>query len=584
MKRIILFIVVALNMLLTSAFTEQVYAWDNKVTHKDISKYASESSTLSEDKGNYLKKLGFDAGLTTKLKWVNPEEQTTETKPIKEWIAEGSRLEDAGDAANMLADYGRSDNHFHNPLKPWSSAGLSDILDGKSSLLWAQDGVYQQGKIEGDWSWLKVRNLYYLALTSGTDSERQTNFAKTFRGLGQQMHLVQDKAVPYHVRNDAHPLDSALGRNPQFGSLYFETWAKMRLPNITALKAFAPAPSYPQVSLSTSVGGLVPITQFFDTDQYDGINPSTGLAIGLAEYTNSNFLSDETIFTEGSSIDDKHYFPYPRKTSTNLQSYIDQNLLPETIFAEDGQTDVAFWIKKDKDGEVIDHFVKPTYFFNDVDYSAGGYNFYRKTLYLDEKCHEDYAKLLIPRAVGFSAGLLNYFFRGQIDMVADPSNPGEYLIKNLSNENMSGTFSLYYDDKNDNRILITSWENLSINANSQSAPVTFTEPASPEPKEKGKYLLVFQGAMGNETGAVDGKAVALKKEIDARMVIVSRYDSTNYVRVATKNNTLHFQLPQRDFGQPQAVRFDLDNPDEFVVVTLQADNAFPYGIRGIQIP
>ena len=76
---------------------------------------------------------------------------------------------------------------------------------------------------------------------------------------------------------------------------------------------------------------------------------------------------------------------------------------------------------------------------------------------------------------------------------------------------MSGTFSLYYDDKNDNRILITSWENLSINANSQSAPVTFTEPASPEPKEKGKYLLVFQGAMGNETGAVDGKAVALKK-------------------------------------------------------------------------
>ena len=570
MKRIILFIVVALNMLLTSAFTEQVYAWDNKVTHKDISKYASESSTLSEDKGNYLKKLGFDAGLTTKLKWVNPEEQTTETKPIKEWIAEGSRLEDAGDAANMLADYGRSDNHFHNPLKPWSSAGLSDILDGKSSLLWAQDGVYQQGKIEGDWSWLKVRNLYYLALTSGTDSERQTNFAKTFRGLGQQMHLVQDKAVPYHVRNDAHPLDSALGRNPQFGSLYFETWAKMRLPNITALKAFAPAPSYPQVSLSTSVGGLVPITQFFDTDQYDGINPSTGLAIGLAEYTNSNFLSDETIFTEGSSIDDKHYFPYPRKTSTNLQSYIDQNLLPETIFAEDGQTDVAFWIKKDKDGEVIDHFVKPTYFFNDVDYSAGGYNFYRKTLYLDEKCHEDYAKLLIPRAVGFSAGLLNYFFRGQIDMVADPSNPGEYLIKNLSNENMSGTFSLYYDDKNDNRILITSWENLSINANSQSAPVTFTEPASPEPKEKGKYILIFRGTQGSEADAVAGKVVTIKGEVNGRMVVL--YDIlTPSVTVKTKTGPLRTSLPTDGFWNAISVRFDVDDPDTFVVLALHYD-------------
>lgn len=26
-----------------------------------------------------------------------------------------------------------------------------------------------------------------------------------FRGLGHQIHLIQDMAVPEHVRNDAHP-------------------------------------------------------------------------------------------------------------------------------------------------------------------------------------------------------------------------------------------------------------------------------------------------------------------------------------------------------------------------------------------
>lgn len=33
-------------------------------------------------------------------------------------------------------------------------------------------------------------------------------------------------------------------------------------------------------------------------------------------------------------------------------------------------------------------------------------------------CHKDYAQLLIPRVVGYSAGLLNYFFRGSLEISA----------------------------------------------------------------------------------------------------------------------------------------------------------------------
>ncbi|MBI5892400.1 MAG: hypothetical protein HZB79_01910, partial [Deltaproteobacteria bacterium] len=118
----------------------------------------------------------------------------------------------------------------------------------------------------------------------------------------------------------------------------------------------------------------------------------------------------------------------------------------------------------------------------------------------------------LPRAVGYSAGLLNYFFRGQNKKKKDPNNPSQYIIKNESDEYMSGTFSLYYDDTNDNRRFLTSWGR-SINAvkdgkPGQSDPVTFTEPT--DMKEKGKYILVFQGTLGSETGAVVGMVVTLQ--------------------------------------------------------------------------
>jgi hypothetical protein len=37
----------------------------------------------------------------------------------------------------------------------------------------------------GNYSWLDVRGYYYKALTSAAVTEREANFADTFRGLGQ---------------------------------------------------------------------------------------------------------------------------------------------------------------------------------------------------------------------------------------------------------------------------------------------------------------------------------------------------------------------------------------------------------------
>jgi hypothetical protein len=92
--------------------------------------------------------------------------------------------------------------------------------------------------------------------------------------------------------------------------------------------------------------------------------------------------------------------------------------------AEDNVVELDLWISKDKDGELIDHFVKPIYFSNELRRSSlddyAKQNILRRTFYQDEVCFIDYVKKLAPRAVGYSAGLLNYFFRGELQVTAIP--------------------------------------------------------------------------------------------------------------------------------------------------------------------
>lgn len=400
-------LVFSLTILLSLSHAGTTLSWNDALTHKDISRYASEISTLGVNGTNYLKNAGFASGFEEFLVWgIN-------RKQIKEWLATGGELED--DRGLSIA---RSKNHFHDPLKPWPDAGLSDLLiSGKSALLWAQDGSSQISKPEGDWSWQRVRNLYYSALISPTLVDRDAYFAQTFKGLGHQMHLLQDMAVPYHVRNDGHPLDAILGKNSR--DSYFETWTKNSIKKLADLQAFAPNPIRPILMFRTptdngsSYSALAPITQLFDANQYDGTNPSTSNDRGLSEYTNANYFSDDTINMPNVWVSDGHSFPHPNAGSTNLQAYISNSALPSTIIAEDGVADVGFWIKKIGD-EPIEHFVKPGYTTNHTYNILGGGYIYYTTFVLDDKCHQDYAEKLLPRAVGYSAALLDYFFRGEL--------------------------------------------------------------------------------------------------------------------------------------------------------------------------
>jgi len=395
-----------------SIYSSTAFCW-SVINHKDISEIAVNYSVLGEDYGNFAKEnLGLEAGLN---EIVAGCARRGDPLSVIRMIQLGAQYEDAfcwQTPDVSCFDYlGRFNHHYHNPLKNLEDAGLDDIWTGTSSLLWSQDD-------KQTWSWNNIRDIYYEALTSKdlTWGERRLLLAYTFLGIGHQLHLAQDKAVPDHVRNDSHVKEVI----PDFfqrlsGGLFFESWAEK---NRYLIRDYAAGnPIYPEIDLAEPYENIdaLPVAKLIDTRTYfeTGI-PSASLSIGLAEFTNANFFSADTIFAAerySNHMDHKHYFPYPRESDTNLQEFIDEGALPARR-NEYGETE--FVISMVSDRMQIEHFVQPTYFTRYLDPLTN--LVYLRTFYLSEKCHADYAAELVPRASGYSTALIDYFFRGSIEI------------------------------------------------------------------------------------------------------------------------------------------------------------------------
>jgi len=497
---------IGLRMCLVLAFMLPVnlHAWDDGVVHPILSEAAVLNSTLNTP--YIIENIGLKDG----------KDEVINGTTLIRWIRMGSTNEDK---------FPRFINHFHNPLHTmdsWDAAGLNDFLfSGRSALLWAQDSGAQEGASGGDWSWSTIRGYYHDYLTALDRTAKDAAFVKALLGLGHQMHLLQDMAVPAHVRNDAHPLPfNAIGKP------HLEMWAAKRediIKNIATASLVTPAVDLNQFTFSNSMV-LAPMARLSDSDQYDGTNPSAALSVGLAEYTNANFFSDDTIFTEAAYGSHRHGFPFPRAAGTDLQAYIDADKLPVTVIARDGIEDLGFWIEKTGEGEEIAHFVKPTYFTRDI--SAHEYPaLYYRLFYLDEACHLAYAEKLVPRAVGYSAALIDYFFRGTLDVRAMPYfyDSSLYALR-LKIENTTptgealsnGTFSLVFrytptggnPDGSDD-IFIPAEQNAFCHLLPYQTTMEAVFSASlPIPVDYWNSVtatLVFQGTLGQEPGAVVGR-------------------------------------------------------------------------------
>ncbi len=469
-------------LLLTLIFIGSVsicYSLETDI-HEDLNEYIARNTLNGFSINDYLiNTLGIENGV----------DESYNAHQIWWWIRNGGLFEDIP-IWYML--YRRSVNHFHNPITDQGFSGIwgTGILSGLSSIQWSQHQLTIQDP-GGFYSWHDVREYYYLALTDNNKTLRDTNYADMFRGLGQLMHLVQDLSVPEHARDDGHYRPA------------YEAWMK-KSDNVSGLRNVHVSSDNGEINIdgailtpssmiyfdSAVIGepnplAAVPVANLFDTNQYNGTNPDITLQadVGLSEYTNANFLSSDTMLNGT--------FAYPSLAGTSE-------------FEENSRTYLAkLGMSGGGNGDSVNHIAATKW-----TYKYLPSNLKHLGLKLDKKVYKDYALKLVPRAVGYSAELLNYFFRGNIDLVDDTATGSGYVIVNNTEEDMDGTFEIYYDNVNDERNLLWSasftLDTLS-SGNNISSNVSFTAPS--DAKLAGSYILVFRGRLGNESDTVIGKVV-----------------------------------------------------------------------------
>jgi hypothetical protein len=393
-------------------------------------------------------------------KWVGRYPNIT-WEMVQGWIKGGGAWED---------DFPRYLNHFHDPLQPSDQAGIR-ILGYPvftSSVVWAQKEKGTQ--YAGNYSWHDARDYCYKALSGTTPAERAKWFQETFRALGQIMHLVEDAAVPDHTRNDFWHGPKAYFLNANT----FERWTDSHLDIASSL----PIPSFSKEQANQLLGqrgddqAPVPISRLFDTNLYvPGERPNiTGDTLaGIAEYSNSNFLSDATIFND---------YVYPSLDST------------------EPSVDIGY-LRKVRDGEAIEHFVTGEKYRGSADYE------------LDPICYRDYASLLLPKATAYASLVPYYFFRAFIQLREFPFNPpppgpAVFEVYNDSSEIIDGQLELYALSDDGNQSLLGSYsiKLLPCTKNEDGRCVGPYERIVVSPYMCQAVVAVFRGTLGQEEDAV----------------------------------------------------------------------------------
>lgn len=382
------------------------------------------------------------------------------------WIALGSIKEDD------FLPIPRSRYHFFDPT---TRKGLLQTFQAAPD--WTMDSannpVYS---IPG------ARSQFYLAFTSPDPQVREAAMARMFRGIGQVIHLVQDMAQPQHVRDDIHlPIGDGRSRyelytgNPNnLGQLKYD--------------------GYPVI----------------DRSNYRSFWASFGA--GLAEFTNRSFVSEDTNFrSEGGNR-----YPLPKEAD----SYVTEETV-SSIVDKYGTTYTNFFVRY-VGNNFSDSYLGQS-FTNKYLSTFSVFDFVRRrhtgtpAYTMNDRNHKAYADILVQRAVGYSAGLIKYFFRGEIELLRDINNTNNYIIKNLSTERMQGTFAVYYDLSSGERRQVPGavWDNVTVGPKGEIGNLSFTTPTDFADPNRVEYFLVFNGDLGEETRSSQGGlgAVAVKKTI-----------------------------------------------------------------------
>ena len=178
----------------------------------------------------------------------------------------------------------------------------------------------------------------------------------------------------------------------------------------------------------------------------------------------------------------------------------------ETFTFKGGSQGKGFYLQKTNDGVFVTHHSRLTFW---------GAKFptlmlARSTTIRDDKVLNDYHDILIPKAVAYSAGLLDYYFRGTIDVGVsnNPDGTFDLQVTNTSSQSFSGGMFYLLEETNGIRNIIQS-NTLDDIGGTLPTNGTMHIPCPCVPQET-KGILVYRGNIGT-TDPVDADiAIAVK--------------------------------------------------------------------------
>ena len=356
---------------------------------------------------------------------------------VSGWLMRGAIREDDDAASDdpspkedLNGDFHRVFSHFYDPVNNRGLTGLGRTL-GATAADWAliPDAVtpafppFYIPKVDPTPQRFNNFNLatFHESLwraTTGlnqagvqvayTADDRNIYWATAFRSLGDILHLNQDMAQPQHTRNDSHA-GAALTVLTGHKSV-FERYVDARVTGILGFSTKDDNTSTANVAIGPQPVnfGNYPIPRF---PRYADYWANSGQK-GLANYSNSGFFSIGTL--PGNS----NY----ASPSTNIGAYPKKS---ETVTRWDGQLVLGGLLTSTLYiGSVFDNNEPvlgvatnvPLFAKSAWDEAAQGVSQVYAGITLTKSTYDAAMDLLLPRAVAYSAGLLQYAFRGSMEI------------------------------------------------------------------------------------------------------------------------------------------------------------------------
>lgn len=404
-----------LTITLTATLALPALAYNDVVTHPQLTIISTEKSALYTD-GSIMFALGLlpaDKQYFLYGARGGSVRAGSATYPLSAFVGEGAFDEDIGT---------RALNHFFDPARnrPLTFAGVSL---GRRSWEW----MLEETPISGQERSLRDARAYLTrALTfndgapAASEEQRGIAMATMFLSLGHVAHHLQDMAQPQHVRNDMHLDQGAYFFNPFYNPSRYERYTADRGPFVQVLAEMA-NPVYP------GSGDFKTARDFW----FNGANT------GIAQRTNQDFVSQGTNFTIfGTQVNTGTYaLPVPGASTdyTVEQLHAQSGIaVPAEIQSLCGNPAIDCTMTmfatavspKASTLSIFDQDLRARGVF--VTYNEGDITptYQTQRLFdLNRFNLDDAHQVLIGRAVSYSAGFLNHFFRGKLQVTAPATGP-----------------------------------------------------------------------------------------------------------------------------------------------------------------